>query len=143
MESEPRKKWPNIGPPDLEPYTDVVELIPPEEGYICEWGRLENENVLHLDMWMTILDVRLRVIAIEYNWGFPYRYDRKFRHVTVVREGYAIRAGVDIEKWSLYTPEDAPMDRVCGYCGRQYAYILNESRCCPYCNGPWRGEIYG
>ena len=132
--------WPNIGPKGLEPYTSGVVLIPLEDsGGIMETGRFPDDKIIKCNDVMSFdwdPDHEYRVIVIEFNWGGDWRKDRKFRHLTFLPVGYAIRDGIDITKWGLYDIEDAPLDRVCLSCGTQYDYYHRKESTCPSCLAP-------
>ena len=132
--------WPNVGPKHLEPYTSGVILTPLEDyGGIIETGELSNDLIFKRGEVMTFdwdRDHEYKVITIELAWGGYWRKDRKFRHITFLPVGYAIRDGIDITKWGLYNIEDALLDRVCLSCGTQYDYYHRKVHTCPSCQAP-------
>jgi hypothetical protein len=130
------------GPKELEPYTSGVVLIPPEQGYIEETGRLPNVLRQVGDVIKFPWDnIECRIIRIEYDWGGYWRKDRRFCNLTLVKAGWAVNNGIDLDRWGLYEAEDCPLLRVCEHCGRKYNYIHNKKFACPYCKAPEKEDI--
>ena len=123
-----------LGPKDLEPYTSGVVLIPPEEGWIEETGRLPNipyEEGTYVEF--DYDDISYLVIRVVFEWGHWWRKDRRFQHITLLRDGYVLRKGIDINRWGTYKAKDDPLLLVCRYCGTQFSHIDNASLRCPSC----------